>query len=397
MDLRINTYRCQVPGCDEKFDSPTELTVHSSYHLYHQKIKNQGGQELESLESRLGMRIKCPLEDKLEGYYYFPQLPKQLICNWHNCRDEFESVEEFYDHVANHAHRIVDKCYWHGCNKQFKTVTLQILKDHLRVHTVQKLYACPRCGSFFSTKIKFDDHFLRHLDVSDFLENKDNLIPRKVYRPKRALNISIELYDLSGEKVKIFKCTFDDCNKTFLTSSLLREHIRVHSLKNQCDQCNFKAKSASRLESHKLYRHQTERNYECTICLKTFKQRGDLRAHVKRHQIVEPYRCDKCEFETLNEEGLTRHLKLHTNQNYLCHVCGRVVSRGNNLSRHLKDKHNLEPPNGLCRFRYKLASNGMYILETIQESSITCEPDANQQQQALFVEESSTRDDTTDH
>jgi predicted RNA-binding Zn-ribbon protein involved in translation (DUF1610 family) len=331
-------FTCQVEGCEEKFDSYIESNVHSSYHLYHQKIKEQGGRELEQLELRLNMPIKCPLEDKLDGDYYFPQLPKRLICSWYDCRMEFMSAENFYDHVSNHAHRTLDKCYWNGCNTQFKRVTLQIMRDHLRVHTLQKLYSCPRCGNFFSTKIKFNDHFLRHLHLSE-----------------------------TGD-VDTFTC--DTCGKSFLTSSLLREHTRVHSSKNHCDQCNFVAKSASRLESHKLYRHQNERNYECTICSKSFKQRGDLRAHVKRHQIGAPYKCDRCDFETFSEEGLTKHLKLHTNQNYVCHICKKIVSRGNNLSRHLKDVHSLEPPNGLCRFRYKLTSKGLYILETVDESSL---------------------------
>lgn len=363
-------FRCEIAKCEEKFDNNIESTVHASYHSYHQKIKEQGGRELKILEMRLNMEIKCPLEDKLDGDHYFPQLPKRLICAWFECRQEFMSAELFYDHVANHAHRCLDKCYWNGCNKEFKNVTLQILREHLRVHTLQKPFACPRCGSFFSTKIKFDDHFLRHLDASDFLQNKHDVTPTKITHHKGELNYDIEQYDLTGEQVSIFKCTHDNCDKTFLTSSLLREHQRIHSSRNQCDQCEYVAKSASLLESHKLYRHQNDRNYECTICSKTFKQRGDLRAHVRRHQIVEPYRCEKCDFETLNEEGLNKHLKLHANQNYLCHICNKIVSRGNNLSRHLKEKHNLDPPNGLCRFRYKLTSRGLYILETIDESSI---------------------------
>lgn len=362
-------FRCDDSGCEEKFDNREEFTVHTSYHAYHQRIKNEGKKELELLEGRFNTTIRCPLAaDHFEGCYYFPQLPTKLVCEWYECGAEFFSAERFYDHVSQHAHRLVDKCYWDNCSRPMKKVTLQLLREHLRVHTLQKLYACPYCGNFFSTKIKFDDHFLRHLALPSFLQDK-TLEAKITSKKDGELKYNIEEYDVDGRCVKIFRCTYLNCDKAFLTSSLLREHIRVHSNKNQCDQCSYVAKSSSRLESHKLYRHKTDRNYECTICLKTFKQRGDLRAHVRRHQIVEPYRCDKCDFETLNEEGLNTHSKLHDrNHDYCCHICQRVFSRGNNLSRHLKDQHKLKLPDGQSRFRYRLIDEGVYLLETCDDA-----------------------------
>lgn len=333
-------FRCEQPGCEERFDDQNEFTVHRSYHDYHQKIKEAGLKELEILEKRFNTQLKCPLADSLEGFYYFPQLPLTLICGWYECRQQFLSVEEFYNHVSHHAHRFVDKCYWENCNKTLKKITLQLLREHLRVHTLQKLYACPYCGNFFSTRIKFDDHFLRHKDKS-------------------------EIVPVDGNKINIYKCSFENCDKSFLTSSLLREHIRIHSDKNKCPHCPFVAKTNSTLDSHILYRHQTVRNYECSICQKTFKQRGDLRAHVRRHQILEPYKCDKCDFETLNEEGLATHVKLHDrNHDYCCHICQKVFSRGNNLTRHLKIQHKLALPDGQSRFKYRLIDEGVYLLDT---------------------------------
>lgn len=370
-------HRCIEEGCEEKFDNLNEFTVHTSYHEYHRKIKEHGRRELEILEKRFNLKINCPLTDNLEGCYCFPQLPTRLICDWYECHEEFLSVEKFYEHVSNHAHRLVDKCYWLNCNKSLKRTTLTLMRDHLRVHTLQKLFACPFCGNFFSTKIKFSDHFLRHVPFPEFLQNK-NYPAKKITHKSGEFKFDVEEYEIDGnETIKIFRCKIVGCEKAFLTSSLLREHIRIHSNKNCCDQCSYVAKSSSRLESHKLYRHQTERNFECTICAKNFKQRGDLRAHVRRHQIVEPYKCDRCDFETLNEEGINTHAKLHDrNYDYCCHLCRKVFSRGNNLSRHLKDLHKLSLPDGQSRFKYKLIDDGVYLLDAVGCGSVPDSRDA---------------------
>lgn len=319
------------------------------------------------------MQIKCPLQDRLEGCYYFPQLPTRLICEWDQCNYEFLSADLFYEHVSHHAHRLLDKCYWANCNKVFTKITSTLFKDHLRVHTLQKLYACPHCGYFFSTRIKFDDHFLRQLNLTDLLKGRPMVTPETTTPGPRGQEAVIEEYDVGSVtgRVRVFRCTHNNCDKRFLTSTLLSEHIRaIHSSRYQCDNCQFIAKSASQLDSHKLYRHQNIRSFKCNICSMAFKQRGDLRAHVKRHQIVEPYRCNKCEFETPNEDCLTKHSKVHSRQyDYCCHICRRVFSRGNNLSRHLKDVHKLELPNGCSRFKYKLCQFGFYVIDMGDDAS----------------------------
>lgn len=363
--------QCNEPGCRGELYDPYEYAIHSSYHEYHQKIKEEGKKELELLERRFNVKIPCPLADHLEGCYYFPQLPSRLMCKWSDCRREFLSSEKFYEHVSDHArsHQLVDKCHWDNCFKSMKKITFQLLKEHLRVHTLQKLYACPYCGNFFSTKIKFDDHFLRHMPLPEFLERKDmNKVTKTTHSE---LKYDIEEYNVNNNKVKIFRCIENNCGKAFLTSSLIREHTQMHSNKNRCDECSYVAKSSSRLRSHKLYRHQTEKNFECEFCRekgyeKRFKQPGDLRAHLLTHQIVEPLKCDQCGKETKNEIGFNTHAKLHDkNHDYCCHLCpDKVFRRGNNLSRHLRDKHKLKLPDGQSRFRYRLIDEGVYLLDT---------------------------------
>lgn len=356
-------YECKESGCEEKFDDVEEYQVHSSYHAYHRKIRDLGRNELESLKIKFRVNIVCPIADRVDAGYNFPQLPTKLVCGWTGCHQQFLSVDQFYDHVAEHAHRLVDKCYWYNCNKEMKAITPSLLRDHLRTHTVQKLYACPQCGNLFSTKIKFYDHFLRHVQNPNFLISPNNTEIQD--------KIIIETYNVdSNYNVKLYRCRQSNCDKAFLSSSLVCEHLRTHSTKNQCDQCPFVAKTKSRLESHKLYKHQDARSFQCTICDKGFKQRGDLRAHVKRHQIV-LFKCDKCDFESHTEEGFNRHSRMHDkNHDYFCHVCNKIFSRGSNLSRHLTTQHEYTLPDGQSKFKYRLISKGLYVLDTGDDDQI---------------------------
>ena len=358
---------CPEQGCEEKFLENDEYVVHESYHTYHRKIKDSGRTELEKLERKFHVKISCPVIETVDDCYNFPQLPTRLICEWAGCSLEFLNVEAFYEHVADHAHKIVDRCYWNNCDKQMKNITPTLLRDHLRIHTFQKLYACPHCGHLFSTKIKFDDHFLRHAQLPSYVTNSF-VEPESTESQKRSdMEIYVDTYSIGGESIKIYRCTLKSCDRAFLSSSLVCEHIRTHSNKNQCDQCPFIAKTLSRLQSHKLFRHENLRTYECSICSKSFKQRGDLRAHVKRHQIIH-LKCDKCDFEANTEESYNAHSRLHDrNHEYLCHICSKVYTRGNNLSRHLINQHALSPPEGQSKFKYRLVNDGIYILENCEE------------------------------
>lgn len=362
-------YKCTRSKCEVQFDCLEEFKVHSSYHDFHAKIKKSGELELEKLEKRLNQSIECPLGSYSDDTINFPPLPTTLVCRWSCCNERFVVAEIFYKHVALHAQDIsfrpgeLRKCQWIDCTfpKSFRTMTL--LKEHLRVHTLEKMYACPKCGNFFSSKIKFADHFLRHLKLPRYRMQE----PIDTKRAKiDGVETNIETYSVEGLDTKLYKCTHRGCEQMFPTSSLLREHVRNHSNAYRCNLCSFNGRSASSLKSHKIYRHATERVYECSLCPANFKQINDLRRHVKTHQIpTEPFVCDRCDFQTQSEDSFNRHIKLHQQpNNYLCHVCSKLYCRGSNLSRHLITMHKYSLPDGQSKFKYRQLSDGCYLLDT---------------------------------
>ena len=72
--------------------------------------------------------------------------------------------------------------------------------------------------------------------------------------------------------IVVYKCGFDRCQKEFLRTWNLLDHLRMH------------------------YR---ERPFICQFCRKTFTQRGNLRKHLLQHYMPtldqrKKYRCSHC-------------------------------------------------------------------------------------------------------
>lgn len=55
------------------------------------------------------------------------------------------------------------QCLWNEC--QGKYVSLYKLKEHMRVHTKEKLIACPECGTMFASNTKFHEHCKRQIPL----------------------------------------------------------------------------------------------------------------------------------------------------------------------------------------------------------------------------------------
>ncbi|XP_063439837.1 histone H4 transcription factor-like [Mytilus trossulus] len=316
----------------------TDFLRHAYFHCFHVKIKNIG----EQMIRKMGLR-GCLLENQSRNL--IPELPERLQCGWNMCETIIDNPEIFYRHVDNHSETFPEgnnlehgaRCEWEGCETVAKNKYK--LREHLRSHTQEKVIACPTCGGLFSSRTKFVDHVKRQ----------------------------------AGVESQCYQCSH--CNKRFSSERLLRDHVRHHVNQYKCPCCEMTCPTPSSLKSHLRYRHTNEKPFKCDHCDYRAKTFSDLRKHAETHTEA-PFTCHfaTCKYVTRSFASLTNHFKRKHQevaiQNYACHVCSSVFTRGSKLTVHLKKKHKFKWPSGHSRFRYKMHEDGYMRLQTVRYESM---------------------------
>ncbi|KAK2143019.1 hypothetical protein LSH36_887g02093 [Paralvinella palmiformis] len=114
---------------------------------------------------------------------------------------------------------------------------------------------------------------------------------------------------------KMEKCICEICGAVFPSSRRLYTHKYTHKekmAKHSCYVCGRKFKLRNQMERH-LSTHTEERNIQCPVCGKCFKNKDQERDHrLAVHEGRYKYRCSKC------GHGMAKKIYLEN------HRCGRV-------------------------------------------------------------------------
>lgn len=150
-----------------------------------------------------------------------------------------------------------------------------------------------------------------------------------------------------------FKC--DVCEKTFIRTSNLSFHKRVHDGERpyECEICHKKFYSHFNLSRHERV-HTGERPHKCNICEKSFVLSGNLANHQKVH-ADEKIQKDKGS-ENMSPSGLPQQSKTICDGKtlYKCELCSKSFPRAHLMS-HIEKFHKYKK---LCKS--KVGENGFY-------------------------------------
>ncbi|XP_074097434.1 uncharacterized protein LOC141526352 [Cotesia typhae] len=192
-------------------------------------------------------------------------------------------------------------------------------------------------------------------------------VRKKRCKPKSQDKVRIK--DLVKPK---YRCTV--CNKSFSSTSNLKQHAGTHSVdqkKFQCKQCGISFAWKSTLNKHiagnhrpdgplkfvceicpKVYStlsqvnehvkrdHLKERNFKCSECGKSFFKKFDLKSHIRTHTNERPYACKTCGKSFHHQSHIIRHERVHSGERpYTCDICKQSFSQPGSLKIHRQRHH----------------------------------------------------------
>ena len=232
---------------------------------------------------------------------------------------------------------VMYKCLWKGCKSEVPNKNRMF--EHLRVHSKERVCACPTCGVLYSSRMRLIDHIKRQA-------------------PEESLT---------------YQCTH--CSRSYPSERILRDHMRHHVNHYKCHFCDMTCPTPHSLSHHIRHRHIDEKPFSCEYCDYKSKTQYNMKRHMTTHTTADNFYCDEdeCGYSCRTVNMLNWHYrKKHESKCvYCCHMCDSRFKRGSYLTRHLMKKHNFRWPSGHTRFRfYKNHEDGLFRLQTVRYESL---------------------------
>lgn len=219
-------------------------------------------------------------------------------------------------------------------------------RTHKIIEAVSKeLYYCKSC-----TFVTMYRHSLREhtLSFHTSLENSETYIcyncSYETHSKKHLVAHMNKKHKKSSQIKEKPKYLCRICNRGLATKDNLKKHMSIHSRNElfQCHDCGFTNKLKPVLKRHIIERHLNPKTkiYRCQKCDFSSLNREKYQKHKSEHRVG----CDICGFKTRDKTTLENHIIDHMDKKrqaqlvnvYRCQKCGYATWRKHRFERHLE-------------------------------------------------------------
>uniref|UniRef100_A0A1B0CV52 Putative zn finger n=1 Tax=Lutzomyia longipalpis TaxID=7200 RepID=A0A1B0CV52_LUTLO len=268
-------------------------------------------------------------ESEIYEYYYTPP-PVDQLCEI--CGKVLKGKNTLITHMKTHASNCDYKCPYEGCNRSFKGpgsyswhikaheaskgnnsykcslcpksyIYNYLLKNHIISAHSDQMFSCKFCKRVFTESKELNSHLMDFHDMT-----KDEIDGTNILEECRKLGRETKV------KPRPFKCIV--CGKGFQQNNLMKKHMKSHEKSDEALMCPEpgcgKSFPIQKYLSLHLLRHTNVR-YKCAHCDKDYKDRSQMKRHIKKEHLKEEprYKCNVCSFAAWHSDTYRRHMKRH--------------------------------------------------------------------------------------
>ncbi|XP_029958183.1 zinc finger protein 1035 [Salarias fasciatus] len=222
------------------------------------------------------------------------------------------------------------------CPKRFRFRSVQL--RHLVSHTGLQPYACMRCGKRFGSQTSCMQHeaFCDGIRKDGLLKSKRDAVNKQSDIPPAEKTAGHSQADSEAE----YKCKF--CTKTFMKARSLRRHILTHNEVKpyRCKACDGCFSRYDHLKVHQSRCKGRKRRLEVCIPKISLDDVGKgwkIRFGNEPSEKKDTFECEVCTRSFSAQSKLSRHVTMfHTAKLYKCSRCGSAFSHEKSLKKHRK-------------------------------------------------------------
>ncbi|XP_017365051.1 paternally-expressed gene 3 protein [Cebus imitator] len=298
------------------------------------------------------------------------------VCD--ECGRSFSVISGFVEHQIMHTR---ENLYEYGESFIHSVAVSEVQKSQIG----GKRFECKDCGETFNKSAALAEH--RKIHAREYLVECKDQEYEEAFMPSPTFS---ELQKMYG-KDKFYECRV--CKETFLHSSALIEHQKIHfgddkdndrERERERERGEAFMPSSSLNEFQKMY--GKEKMYECKVCGETFLHSSSLKEHQKIHTRGNPFenKGKVCEETFIPGQSLKRRQKTYNKEKLYDFTDGRdAFMQSSELSEHQKihSRKNIFEGRGY----EKSVIHSMPFTESQKSHTITRPPESDEDEKPFTI------------